>query len=203
MQPSPAKVEAKDDFKAFQLITERNIFDMTRTGAHIRTSPVYRPKVDDFTLVGTMSYEKGVFAFFDGSSSEYRQQCKTNGTIAGYKVMAIGSDYAELQSTNGKVVKMLVGTTIRREDKGPWSAPSTRADAILADAGTRSRDRSDGAERGDRGDRSSRNGRRSRGDRASSTGDAAPSPAEPGQMPHRGAVRMTSLNDSWKNAPRK
>ena len=28
------------------------------------------------TLVGTMTYEKGTFAFFDGSSSEYRKALK-------------------------------------------------------------------------------------------------------------------------------
>lgn len=167
----PTKPDEKGDFKAFQLVIDRNIFDMSRTGARpTHQQPTRRVKVDDFTLYGTSSYEKGQYAFFEGSSSDYRQICKLGGSIAGFKVAQIGSDYVELQGTNGgKMVKMDVGTTMRREDNGPWSAPSVRSDASLADSGGGSR------ERGDRGGRSER---RSRGDRGSSTDSGATSSSD-------------------------
>ncbi len=84
-----------------------------------------------------MSYEKGQYAFFEGSSSAYRQTCKPAESIAGYKITAIGSDYVELQATNSKAIKMAVGTTIRREDNGPWSAPSARSETVFVDTGSR------------------------------------------------------------------
>jgi hypothetical protein len=145
-QPAPVKTDGKIDYQSFRIITERNIFDMSRTGAHFRNSPIHHAKVDYFTLVGTSSYEKGQFAFFDGSSSAYRQTCKPAESMAGYKITAIGSDYVELQATNSKTIKMAVGTTIRREDNGPWSAPSAQSETVFADTGSRER------ERGNKGD---------------------------------------------------
>ena len=47
-------------------------------------------QIDFFVLVGTMSYEKGFFAFFDGSHSDYKRVLKREETIAGFKVAAIG-----------------------------------------------------------------------------------------------------------------
>lgn len=178
-EPAPMKPDEKGDFKAFQTIIDKNIFDMTRTGApRSRRTPVHVPKVDDFTLYGTSSYEKGEYAFFDGSSPAYRQICKLGGSIAGYKVAAIGSDYVELQGTNGsKTVKMDIGTTIRREDNGPWSAPSVRGDASLADSGGGSRDR-DSSDPSDRGGRGERRDRRSRGDRGGSSDSGATSSSD-------------------------
>src|SRR5690348_9065903 len=50
------------DFSAFRLVVDRNIFDPNRAPRRGPTAPVRT--VDAFTLVGTMSYEKGIFAFF-------------------------------------------------------------------------------------------------------------------------------------------
>ncbi len=182
----------KTDFDSFKLVRERNIFDMSRTG---RIGPRSAPRVvhvDDFTLVGTMSYEKGLYAFFDGSSSEYRQTRKADDKIADFKITKIANDYVELQNTNGKSIKMGMGATIRREDKGPWLPPSIRSDVMLADSGSSNRDsgRSSRSSRSDRSDSSSsdRSDRRlyrnSRGDRTGSgsttsmMGDPGPGAAE-------------------------
>jgi hypothetical protein len=169
-QPAPAKVDGKIDYQSFRIITERNIFDMSRSGARVRPS-VHRAKVDYFTLFGTSSYEKGRFAFFDGSGSAYRKTCKPEETIAGYKVTTIGSDYVELQATNNKTVKMVVGATIRREDNGPWSPPSVRSETVFADTGSGDSERS-GSDRGGRGDRGSRS------DKSSTTYPDLPPAAE-------------------------
>jgi hypothetical protein len=75
--------------------------------------------VDSFGLVGTMSYEKGPFAFFDGTSSEYRKALKRDDGIAGFKVADIEPAYVKLASPSNEI-ELAVGMEMRREDKGEW-----------------------------------------------------------------------------------
>jgi hypothetical protein len=79
-----------------------------------------QPVADAFSLVGTMSYAKGTFAFFDGTTSEYRKVVENAGTIAGYKVTDITPSSVKLAS-GGKQFTMKIGTQMRREEKGPGS----------------------------------------------------------------------------------
>src|SRR5262245_38315845 len=59
---------AKLDESAFRIVSERNIFNANRSGGTVRSTSSRRPvRVETFALVGTMAYEKGVFAFFEGS----------------------------------------------------------------------------------------------------------------------------------------
>lgn len=105
------------DFSAFRLITERNIFDpnrMARSGP-----PVQAKTVDAFSLVGTMSYSKGDFAFFDGTSADYKKVLKPSETIAGYTVLAILPDSVKLTQDN-KQINLPVGAQLRRQDDGTW-----------------------------------------------------------------------------------
>ena len=79
-----------------------------------------RPKsVDSLTLVGTMSYEKGTFAFFDGTSSEYKKALKLTDSIAGYKVTNIAPNGVKLASGTNEL-ELSVGAQLRREENGPW-----------------------------------------------------------------------------------
>ncbi len=106
------------DYSAFRLVVDRNIFDPNRFPHSSR--PAVQPKtVDAFTLVGTMSYEKGIFAFFDGSSSDYKKVVKPEETIAGYKVVAIAPDSVKL-ALNTNVLELSVGTQMRRREDGSW-----------------------------------------------------------------------------------
>src|SRR2546421_1583725 len=62
----PTNAPDRFDYSAFKLITERNIFNSHRSARY--TAPREsgpQARVDSFALVGTMSYEKGPFAFFD------------------------------------------------------------------------------------------------------------------------------------------
>ena len=60
-----------------------------------------------------MSYEKGEFAFFEGTSSDYKKAVKTNDTI-GYKVESITPDSVKLaQNTN--VLQLAVGAQLHRQ----------------------------------------------------------------------------------------
>jgi len=77
------------------------------------------PQADAFSLVGTMSYAKGTFAFFDGTSSEYRKALQLDDAIAGYKVTEITPNAVKLQAAD-KRVEMKVGTQMRKETEGGW-----------------------------------------------------------------------------------
>ena len=116
--PGPAAYPAFSRF-----ITERNIFDPNRF-AHDVTRPVRTTRVQrsapTFTLVGTMSYEKGLFAFFDGNDADLRKVLypeDTNG-IAGFIVTGITPAGATLESADKKrTVQLKIGDSMRQEGK--------------------------------------------------------------------------------------
>jgi hypothetical protein len=108
------------DYSAFKMIVDRNIFDPNRVPhqpGQVRV--VSRPKSDYVTLVGTMSYEKGTFAFFDGTSSDYKKALKLTDSIAGYKVTNITPNSVKLAAGTNEL-NLNVGAQLRREEDGPW-----------------------------------------------------------------------------------
>ena len=121
------------DFSSFQVIVDRNIFNPDRYGP----TGNYHPRsysVPTFSLAGTMSYRKGMFAFFNGTSDEYRKALQQGGTIAGYTIGKITFESVQLQSS-GKTIDMKVGAAMRREGS-EWvlSAPGEWGD--LSASGT-------------------------------------------------------------------
>lgn len=116
---------APEGFAAFRLIMERNIFDPNRSprqSASPRETPRPRPRtVESFRLVGVMSYEKGRFAFFDGTSADYRKALKHADEIAGFRVAAIGDGSVRL-AKGDEQVELRVGSQMRREEAGSWQA---------------------------------------------------------------------------------
>jgi len=114
--------DSRPDYGSFRIITDRNIFNANRSGrTSRRPRETPRPsKVDTVTLLGTMSYEKGRFAFFDGSDSQYRATLEREGTIAGLKVVDIGANHVKLDA-DGKPFDLRVGAQLRREDGGEWN----------------------------------------------------------------------------------
>src|SRR2546423_3183889 len=81
------------DYSSFKLITERNIFNTRRSAQYVPSEPreSRRPaRSESFALAGIMSYDgKGPYAFFEGSSSEYRKVLKPEDSIAGFKLIAV------------------------------------------------------------------------------------------------------------------
>jgi hypothetical protein len=71
-------------------------------------------------LLGTLSYEKGSFAFFEGTSSEYRKVLKPAETIAGHKIVEIAPTHLRLEA-GGREIELPVGMQMRREDDGDWT----------------------------------------------------------------------------------
>jgi hypothetical protein len=107
-------------FDSFSIITQRNIFDPNRSRVRPYTpQPNHRPAVESVDLVGTMSYPKGKFAFFSGSSSEYKKVLEPGAAIAGYTVKEIGPTTVTLAS-NGKEFEMKVGAELRNEAGQGW-----------------------------------------------------------------------------------
>jgi hypothetical protein len=110
------------DMAALKLINDRNIFNgFRRPGETNVVGPQKIIRAENFDLTGTISYEKGTFAFFSGSQPDkYSKVLKVGGTIAGYKVIEIGHNSAKLEA-GGQQFEMKVGMRMKRENLGPWS----------------------------------------------------------------------------------
>lgn len=109
------------DYNHYRLIAERNIFNGTRSPGRANTPRDTRraPRVDEFALAGTMSYEKGRYAFFDGSSSDYRKVLQEGGRIGGFTVSEITPRSVKL-AAEGKTLELPINAQMRREDEGAW-----------------------------------------------------------------------------------
>ena len=72
---------ARTDYQFFSVIADRNIFDPNRYAHATGSRPAESsgPRTPGFALVGTMSYRKGTYAFFDGTSAEYRKVLERDG----------------------------------------------------------------------------------------------------------------------------
>ena len=113
------------DFTSFQIIGQRNIFDPNRV-PHRRSTASSAHVVDSFSFVGTMSYAKGTFAFFDGTSPDFRKVLERDGTIADFKITAINPKSVTLLAGTNETVLPL-GTRMSRDDNGHWAVSAESA----------------------------------------------------------------------------
>jgi hypothetical protein len=127
------------DFSAFKIITERNIFDPNRRPVRANPRTPTPRVVDSFALTGTMSYEQGIFAVFDGTSSDYHKLLGLNGKIAGYSVTEITHDHVKL-SLGTNEIELKVGMQMRRSPDGKWSAAARGETSFAFNSNSRSRD---------------------------------------------------------------
>ena len=177
----PPRVEPPSqgsDETAFHVITEQNIFNANRSGGKV-VLPSQRPaRIEYFTLVGTMAYEKGVFAFFEGSNAEFTKVMKANGVIAGHKLMDIYASSVKIEA-DGKEIELPVGSQMRREDEGTWHLAETSRSGGSSDTSSRNGDSSsrDSSSRNSRSGRGGDSSSRSRRDGESSRGRSE-NPAE-------------------------
>jgi hypothetical protein len=113
---------AQPDLRYFNVIATNNIFNTSREPGRPDVIRSYRrpERVEFFTLAGTMTYDKGTFAFFNGSRSEYREALKAGDTIAGYKIASITHDSIQLGASGNRFLTLKVGAEMRRENGGPW-----------------------------------------------------------------------------------
>jgi len=120
------------DFATFsRFITERNIFDPNRQPHYPASEPRLHPaharissSAPAFTLVGTMSYGKGLFAFFNGNRDDLKQALLVSGKITDYTVTAIAQGRVTLASTNpAQLIELKVGDELRQAN-GKWELTS-------------------------------------------------------------------------------
>jgi hypothetical protein len=126
---TPAKVPAVPAFPApslrfesFSLIVDRNIFNPYRLGpspGRSQRSSRESSVTPFIALVGTMRYEKGFFAFFDGHDPRYRKAIKDGDSFAGYVVSSVEQNQVQL-TQNGKSVTMRVSQQLRRNASEAW-----------------------------------------------------------------------------------
>lgn len=131
------------DYSAFKVVADRNIFNPNRRSGS-RTGPAPPPR-EYLTLVGTMSYEKGSFAFFSGTDSKV---AKLADSIAGFKVTNITPTAVKLESGTNEF-DLRVGMQLRREEEGPWvvsSGPATYTASAAPATGSNTTSSSDAAE---------------------------------------------------------
>ena len=143
------------DFRAFTVIPERNIFDPNRRPV-TRFQPRTNTVVYWFALTGTMKYEKGLFAVFDGTSSDYHKVLETGGKIATYTVHEITHDCVKLTSGTNEL-ELKVGMQMRRNTDGSWSmAEQSSAPSAFASDSRSRYGNGGGFDRNQRGDRNDR-----------------------------------------------
>ena len=113
---------SRPQFSAFKILSATNIFNTKRRPGFVpsqNTGPVRYSRVDSFALVGVMTYEKGPFAFFEGSSSEFQKVLKPDESIAGFKVGEVTPVSVKLVSPTNEL-ELKVGMQLSRQDGGPW-----------------------------------------------------------------------------------
>jgi len=126
-QTNRNNVPGNTDYAQFnRFITDRNIFDPNRVprsggGTRIvrtrtRTRTAGAPYV---TLVGTMSYEKGLFAFFDSNNEDMKKIVGAGDGIGIYTVKNIAANMVTLAGKDKKEFTMKVGEQMRQES-GVW-----------------------------------------------------------------------------------
>jgi hypothetical protein len=134
-QPSPPAAAAAGagstaSFDTFRFIGDRNIFDPNRVGRHADDSPPQ--PVETISLVGTMQYTKGLFAFFDSPDSNYRKTLQEGSTIAQFTVKRITTDGIEL-TRDSQQISLTIGQQLRRLAGEDWAVSgATRVDRAPA-----------------------------------------------------------------------
>ena len=119
-------VPGSSDYGQFsRFISDRNIFDpnrIQRSGGTriVRTRPTRRTAGAPYvTLVGTMSYEKGLFAFFDSNNEDMKKIVGAGDEIGIYTVKDIAKNMVTLAGKDKKEFSMKVGEQMRQEG-GVW-----------------------------------------------------------------------------------
>jgi len=119
-------------YLTFKIVTDNNIFDPNRKpgiGPIVRTPT---RTTDTFAFKGSLSYEKGTFAIFGGSSLQYEKAMKVGDNIAGYQLLSVTPNAVRLALGTNEV-ELQVGMQMRRQDQGPWIATAaSEAYAVFA-----------------------------------------------------------------------
>ncbi len=120
-----SSIPGDQDYERFSaFISARNIFDPAR---YPHSTHTYRPpthtqhhsnSAPTFTLVGTMSYEKGVFAFFSGNTDDVKKILPVAGGIVGYTVTQITPTGVKMVGADKKEIALQIGDRMQQGNSG-------------------------------------------------------------------------------------
>ena len=129
---------ADTDYAQFsRTVTDRNIFDPNRvphsprSTTTTRTKPRTKPRTGGMTgiaLVGTMSYEKGWFAFFNAGDSDNKKVIAAGGEVGGNQVKAISATVVTLVGDDKKEFTMKIGDQLH-QDGARWRLTENSVDS--------------------------------------------------------------------------
>jgi hypothetical protein len=120
-------IPGPDEYEKFSsFITDRNIFDPNRQphnygvrSTYHRHTPTPRG-TPGIQLVGTMSYEKGYFAFFSGNNEDLSKVLKVGDKMEEYTVTHVTANFVGLESADKKEqIELTIGDGFRQES-GKW-----------------------------------------------------------------------------------
>jgi hypothetical protein len=115
------------DFDSFKIITQRNIFDPTRSGRRVgRERPQLR--IERVLLVGTVVDPREEAAQFTGAGVPDKF-LKVGDSLKDLKVVQITEDGVRLKGqSNTFVLDFEKRRSLRREENGPWQGSSDISD---------------------------------------------------------------------------
>ncbi len=132
---------ADTDYAQFtRFVSDRNIFDPNRvphsprSTTTTRTKPRTKPRTGGMTgiaLVGTMSYEKGWFAFFNAGDSDNKKVIAAGGEVGGNQVKEISATTVTLVGDDKKEFTMKIGDQLH-QDGSRWKLSDNSSDSSSA-----------------------------------------------------------------------
>jgi len=125
------------EYDSFRAIADKNIFNSKRSGRSSGgTRETRKPaRIDTLSLVGTMNYDKGPLAFFQGSDADYRKAAAPGAKIAGFRIAAVEAQVVTLQDGTNSY-QLNLGAEMRREDGGAWKVNESSQPTVDASAGS-------------------------------------------------------------------
>jgi len=124
---SAAAVAPANSFEAFGLIVERNIFNPNRSVRSASAPEVKPPRVEEIALVGTMTSDQGLLAFFESADSSFRKTVRVGDSMAEFKVAGISSGGVEL-AQGETALALRVAQRLRRVEGGAWTVDTSGTD---------------------------------------------------------------------------
>jgi len=119
----------------FQLITNNNIFNQSRFPNETAQAPTNRPKrVDVVTYCGAGIDSVQGSAIFDGSGVRSGHDYKVGESIDDLRIASITFNTVTLTNSSSNTFVIPVGTSLRREDNGPWRLSAAVAVTRTPDA---------------------------------------------------------------------
>jgi hypothetical protein len=134
--PAASSITPQGSFDSFRLISDRNIFDPNRYSRSARAAAPAEPTGDTIAFVGTMDYDKGLFAFFDSPDARYRKVLPEGGMVGDFAVKHIAATSVDL-TRGDKMITLQITQQLRRPDGGDWSviSPNPAPAAATTDSG--------------------------------------------------------------------